>query len=237
MTVGEGSEAECAICHRRFPRAALREGGALNPGVLAEIRAERPDWPEDGLICRDDLTRLRGRFLERLLRGDRDELSDLEREVIDSLKTGTPVATNLEESFVGRRTLGERAADAVANFGGSWGFIGLFTAVLVLWMAVNVRGLFGPFDPYPFILLNLVLSCLAAVQAPIIMMSQRRAEAKDRMRAENDYKVNLQAELEIRHLHDKIDHQIARQWERLLEIQRIQIEMLEEASEAATKTR
>ena len=103
-----------------------------------------------------------------------------------------------------------------------------FCAVLVGWMAANTVAIARAFDPYPFILLNLVLSCVAALQAPIIMMSQRRQEAKDRLRAENDYKVNLKAELEIRHLHEKLDHLLARQWERLAEIQRIQIEMLEE---------
>ena len=112
-------------------------------------------------------------------------------------------------------------------------FILSFCFFLVCWMLLNVTGIvFAVFDPFPFILLNLLLSCIAALQAPIIMMSQRRQEAKDRLRAENDYKVNLKAELEIRHLHDKIDHQLARQWERLVEIQQIQIEMLEEATES-----
>ena len=101
--------------------------------------------------------------------------------------------------------------------------------MLVVWIAVNaLRGMAAAFDPYPFILLNLVLSCIAALQAPIIMMSQRRQEARDRLQAENDYKVNLKAELEIRHLHEKLDHQLQRQWERLAEIQRVQIELLEE---------
>jgi len=101
--------------------------------------------------------------------------------------------------------------------------------VLVAWVAINIVGLMSrPFDPYPFILLNLVLSCLAALQAPIIMMSQGRKEAKDRRRAESDYQVNLKAELEIRQLHEKVDHQLARQWDRLAEMQQIQIEILEE---------
>lgn len=122
-------------------------------------------------------------------------------------------------------------ADRVATFGGSWTFILSFCAVLVLWMVLNVTGiLFKPFDVYPFILLNLALSSLAALQAPIIMMSQRRQEEKDRLRGENDYQVNLKAELEIRQLHEKIDHQLAHQWERLAEMQQIQIEILEERS-------
>jgi uncharacterized membrane protein len=117
----------------------------------------------------------------------------------------------------------------VADFGGSWNFIGLFALVLVVWMAFNVWvASRAVFDPYPFILLNLVLSCVAALQAPIIMMSQKRQEAKDRLRAENDYRVNLKAELEIRNLHEKVDHLITRQWERLAEIQQIQLEIMQD---------
>jgi len=120
-------------------------------------------------------------------------------------------------------------ADIVAEFGGSWRFIISFGVVLVLWMAFNVWAAAREvFDPYPFILLNLVLSCLAAIQAPVIMMSQKRQEAKDRLRSENDYRVNLKAELEIRHLHEKVDHLINRQWERLAEIQQIQLDMMQD---------
>src|SRR5438067_8121985 len=120
-------------------------------------------------------------------------------------------------------------SDRIASFGGSWRFIILFGTVLLVWVVLNGVFLMNHgFDPYPFILLNLILSCLAAVQAPVIMMSQNRAEARDRLRAENDYKVNLKAELEIRHLHEKIDHLLRRQYNRLFEIQQIQIELLEE---------
>jgi uncharacterized membrane protein len=120
-------------------------------------------------------------------------------------------------------------SDQIASFGGSWRFIILFGVVLVLWIILNGFLLLNRgFDPYPFILLNLILSCLAAMQAPIIMMSQNRAELRDRLRSENDYKINLKAELEIRHLHEKIDHLLRRQYNRLFEIQQIQIELLEE---------
>jgi uncharacterized membrane protein len=120
-------------------------------------------------------------------------------------------------------------SDRIASFGGSWRFIILFGAVLLFWIILNAVFLLNRgFDPYPFILLNLILSCLAAIQAPIIMMSQNRAEARDRLRAENDYKVNLKAELEIRTLHEKIDHLLQRQYSRLFEIQQIQIELLEQ---------
>jgi len=139
------------------------------------------------------------------------------------------IAENTEEEFEEHRTLGERLSDGLASFGGSWSFLIAFAAVLLVWMGVNlVQGMERAFDPYPFILLNLVLSCLAAIQAPIIMMSQKRQEAKDRLRSLNDYQVNLKAELEIRHLHEKIDYLISRQWQRLAEIQRMQLEMMHE---------
>ena len=127
-----------------------------------------------------------------------------------------------------RITLGERVADSVAAFGGSWAFIILFAVSLTIYTVINVRLGNKAWDPYPFILLNLLLSCIAAVQAPIIMMSQKRQEAKDRLRSENDYRVNLKAEFEIRHLHEKLDHLINRQWERLAEIQQIQLEIMED---------
>ena len=124
---------------------------------------------------------------------------------------------------------GERLADRIAVFGGSWTFLICFGVFLVLWVAINsLVLLWRPVDPYPFILLNLVLSCLAAIQAPIILMSQNRKEAKDRLRSQHDDQVNLKAELEIRHLHEKVDHLLLHQWERLVQIQEIQLELLAE---------
>jgi uncharacterized membrane protein len=117
----------------------------------------------------------------------------------------------------------------VASFGGSWTFIVVFALVLAAWISINGAALLArPFDPYPFILLNLILSCLAAIQAPIIMMSQNRMEAKDRLRSENDYQVNLKAELEIRHLNEKLDVLLKHQWQKLLEIQQIQMDFMKE---------
>ena len=153
----------------------------------------------------------------------------LEQQVVQSLADHEVLAANIEAEFAGHRTFGERLSDQLAAFGGSWTFIIIFFVVLVVWMAFNVWAVTRDvFDPHPFILLNLVLSCLAAIQAPIIMMSQNRQEAKDRLRSENDYRVNLKAELEIRHLHEKIDHILTRQWERLAEIQQIQLEIMQQ---------
>ncbi len=223
--------APCAICGQTFPRADLRSLATQTRGTRAAVLAERPDLPPDALICAQDLARARRRHLEDLLEAERGALTTLDQAVLDSLQSGMPVVQDTEADFADDRTVGETAADALARFGGSWAFIIGFAVVLMCWMALNVTGaLFGTFDPYPFILLNLVLSSLAAIQAPVIMMSQRRQEEKDRLRGENDYRVNLKAELEIRHLHDKLDQHLARQWERLAAIQRLQIELLEEAS-------
>lgn len=120
-------------------------------------------------------------------------------------------------------------ADRLADFGGSWLFIGIFCGTLAIWIIMNsVVMLMKPFDPYPYIFLNLILSCLAAIQAPVILMSQNRQEARDRIQAEHDYRINLKAELEIRHLHEKIDHLLMNQWQRLMEIQQIQMELMQE---------
>jgi uncharacterized membrane protein len=226
----------CAVCGRPFPLAKLRPLGAMTHGIAAAVLADHPDLPPDALICRDDRALYRRRSLEELLERERGALSALDHEVLDSLQAGLPVVEPPEESWIEERSLGDRAADALARFGGSWTFILSFAAVLVVWVTVNATGLLlGTFDPYPFILLNLALSTVAALQAPVIMMSQGRQEAKDRLRSENDYKVNLKAEIEIRHLHDKFDTQLMRQWERLTAIQMLLMELLEDASRAASE--
>ncbi|MGE3067010.1 MAG: DUF1003 domain-containing protein, partial [Hyphomicrobiaceae bacterium] len=183
--------------------------------------------PPDALEERGQLARYRALYVDDLLREERGELTEIERRVADSLLTHDTLAENVERSYEGKRTVGERISDQLATFGGSWRFIIGFGAALAVWILINLAAA-TTFDPYPFILLNLILSCIAAVQAPIIMMSQRRQEAKDRMRSLNDYQVNLKAELEIRHLHEKIDHLITRQWQRLAEIQQLQLEIMAE---------
>ncbi len=147
-------------------------------------------------------------------------LGKLERRVITSLLSRKPVATNPHEEYQAQATFGERVADRVASFGGSWTFIGLFGLVMGLWIAANSRTS-AAFDPYPFILLNLVLSCLAALQAPVIMMSQNRQTSRDRLDAQNDYRVNVNAEMQIMRLHAKVDELIVERL-RLLELQQEQ---------------
>lgn len=224
-----GHTGQCVVCGRTFPMSRLHKVANFRPHLVDMITAEVPACDGESLVCDDDLAKFRRRYIERLLEEERGELSNLDQKVLDSFEKGSlTVQDSAAVTVEGTPSFGERVADKVATFGGSWTFILSFIGILVVWMGVNAVGLMAqPFDPYPFILLNLVLSCLAALQAPIIMMSQKRQEEKDRLRAENDYMINLRAELEIRQLHEKIDHQMAKQWERLAELQQIQIDLLE----------
>jgi uncharacterized membrane protein len=230
MTVSKQSTRttnRCAICGDVAKESVALV--AIRPSVAQSILADHPALSAGDVICRHHLTEYRTRHVADMLERERGEISDLEKQVVASLANEETISRNIEEAWEDQRTFGERLADDVAEFGGSWKFIVSFAGVLVLWIALNLwAAASAAFDPYPFILLNLVLSCLAAIQAPIIMMSQKRQEAKDRLRSENDYRVNLKAELEIRHLHEKVDHLISRQWERLAEIQQIQLEIMED---------
>lgn len=208
----------------------------LRPALAEYIRNQHPTITSDDYVSRRAMDDLRGRYIAELLKDERGEISSLENEVVESLKTHDTLTENIEDEYDDVRTIGDRVADWVAAFGGSWTFIIGFFVFLGAWMALNVAlGEKEAFDVYPFILLNLILSTLAAFQAPIIMMSQRRQEAKDRLRALNEYKVNLKAELEIRHLHEKVDHLLNRQWERLTEIQQVQIEMMNDQAKATKR--
>ncbi len=223
----------CQICRQLRPASDVMPAGMVRPGVLEIILQEHPDWSPDGHICAKDLNHYRTRYVERILETERGELTHLEDDVVRSLREHELLAANINEEFAEQATLGDRLADRLAAFGGSWTFLSLFGGAMAVWVVVNTVVLvWRPFDPYPFILLNLMLSCLAAVQAPVIMMSQNRQEAKDRLRAEHDYRINLKAELEIRHLHSKLDLLLTHQWQRLLEIQEIQLEVMEHLGQA-----
>ncbi|MBI1227032.1 MAG: DUF1003 domain-containing protein [Bacteroidetes bacterium] len=168
------------------------------------------------------------RYLEKILNTEDEHLKKLHQIVADSMNEENLISENLLNSPNETFNRGQLVADKVASFGGSWTFIISFLVVLFCWITMNVILATKAFDPYPFILLNLVLSCIAAIQAPVIMMSQNRKEEKDRKRAENDYLVNLKAEIEIRNLHQKINLLMEEQFQSLMEIQRYQTEMLEQ---------
>jgi len=221
----------CQICGKTFSRRDLFPAASIREPVVEVIREQHPGWSSEGFICRPDLAVFRTRYIERMVASERGELTALEDEVVKSLREHDVLTSNTEMTFERGLTVGQRLADRMAAFGGSWTFLILFALFMTVWIGANsVALLTHPFDPYPFILLNLILSCLAAVQAPVIMMSQNRQEAKDRARGQHDYQVNLKAELEIRHLHEKMDHLLSRQWERLIEIQQVQVDLLTELS-------
>jgi len=218
----------CFECRATFPVNILTSGELVRPAVAEIIKKRRPDWSAAAMLCPKCLNAFRSEYVEDALEDERGELSRLDLEVIQSLKEQETVTENLNLAFDKDLTPGQYVADRVADFGGSWTFIIVFFAILIAWMALNSMMLMRPFDPYPFILLNLVLSCIAALQAPIIMMSQNRLEARDRLRSEQDYQVNLKAELEIRHLHEKLDVLLKHQWQKLLEVQQIQMDLMKE---------
>ena len=220
---------ECAISGLPNRKRDLVPLDAVRPSLADHIRKDHPGLGGDALISKAQLAKYRMKYVEDLLESEHGEFTELERQVATSIANHDTIAENVEDDFEEERTFGQRLSDHLASFGGSWAFLIAFAAVLFVWIIANLAmGEKRAFDAYPFILLNLVLSCIAAIQAPIIMMSQKRQEAKDRLRALNDYRVNLKAELEIRHLHEKLDHLISRQWQRLAEIQRMQLEIMQE---------
>ena len=228
MTDEPATHCKCAITGRELPRHEAVHLDELRPSLVERIKRDHPDLKPDAVVSRSEVARFRSLYVEEMLRDESGEISELEHRVAASLSGSEMLSRNIEAQFEKERTLGEVLSDRLANFGGSWTFIVSFLTLLGVWMAYNAAQAGAAFDPFPFILLNLMLSCLAALQAPIIMMSQKRQEAKDRLRALNDFEVNLKAELEIRHLHEKIDHLISRQWQRLAEIQQLQLEIMQD---------
>lgn len=219
----------CAVCQRQFDIRSLTPGSALRTQIADLIRAEHPAWVDTDTICQDDLTKFRSRYVQSMLESEKGELTALEDAVVNSLREQQLLSTNVDAQFEREWSKGERLADRMAAFGGSWTFLMAFGMFIAIWIAMNSLALaWHPVDPYPYILLNLMLSCLAAIQAPIIMMSQIRQETKDRQRSLHDYQINLKAELEIRHLHEKMDHLISHQWARMMEIQQMQLDLLAE---------
>jgi len=223
------ADQQCFRCGKLRPYDLLIPSEMLRPALKETIKKHDPSWEPGQMLCVDCLDLLREEYVEDALTEEVGELTQLEQEVIQSMKEQETLTENINVAFEKNVTFGQHIADHVASFGGSWIFIGAFFLVLATWIAINsVSTLLHAFDPFPYILLNLILSCLAAIQAPIIMMSQNRIETRDRLRSENDYQVNLKAELEIRHLHEKLDVLLKHQWQKLLEIQQIQMDFMKE---------
>ena len=201
----------------------------IRAGVFMIIKEHFPDFAPEHFISLEELNLYRRLYLSRLMEQEKGELAKIDEGVMTAIRDNAILSEKIQDEIEPELTLGERMADHIASFGGSWTFILIFFSFLIIWMAINVYVLIEQaFDPFPFILLNLILSCLAAIQAPIIMMSQNRQEAKDRIRSEHDYKIDLKAELEIKILSEKIDHLLVHQNRKLLEIQEVQIDYMED---------
>ncbi|KQS45755.1 MULTISPECIES: DUF1003 domain-containing protein [Flavobacterium] len=216
------------ISGKEFPETEKVTANLVRKSILDFIKLDYPDFEDDKCMSIGELHSFRERYIAEMLLKETGELSEMEQTVLKALNDNTILSDKLDDE-IQEFTLGQKIADKVASFGGSWTFILSFMAFLFLWIAGNVFVLLNKgFDPYPFILLNLILSCIAALQAPIIMMSQNRQEEKDRERAKKDYMINLKSELEIRMLHEKIDHLLLHQEQSLVEIQKIQMDMMED---------
>ncbi len=219
---------KCQICNEFKKPNEMLPADIVRESVVNTIKKKHPKWSPDGFICHHDLNKFRIEHVQDVLEMEKGELSHLESEVLKSLKEHEIFSKNFNVELKKKLKLAEKLTDKMTEFIGSWTFMVIFTMIIIAWVFVNSHLLvFRPFDPYPFILLNLFLSCIAALQGPIILMSHKRQAEKDSLRAEHDYKTDLKAELEIRHLNSKVDQLISHQWQRLLEIQRIQMELME----------
>ena len=221
------------ISGKEFPITEKVAATLVRKPIIDLIKKDHPGFHDQSHLAMSELNHYREKYISGFLVEEMGELSQMEAKVVKALRERTLVSDKLDES---PSTFGQRVADKVASFGGSWTFIISFVCFLLLWISANVFYLANKgFDPYPFILLNLILSCIAALQAPVIMMSQNRQEEKDRERAQNDYMINLKSELEIRMLHEKLDHLILHQEQSLIEIQRVQIDMMNDILERLEK--
>jgi len=208
-------------------------GFEIRTVIFDLIKQDYPGLKPEHFISISELNKYRRLYLTFLIEQEKGELALIDQDVMVAIKNNSILTENIEDNIDNNLTFGQKVADSVASFGGSWFFIISFFCFITLWILINIRLLFiKPYDPYPFILLNLILSCIAAIQAPIIMMSQNRQEQKDRIRAEHDYKINLKAELEIKILSEKIDHLLIHQNKKLLEIQEVQTDYLDDLMKA-----
>ena len=219
---------QSSISHKTYPISDRITAFNLRKSILLFVQKKYPDFDQNSTLSVSELNELREMYISEYMISQLGELTHLEKKVVKSINSRTLLADELqEEDEDPTRDFGQKVADKVASFGGSWTFIISFLVFIFFWISIYIFWInHRSFDPFPFILLNLILSCIAALQAPVIMMSQNRQEDKDRQRAKKDYMINLKSEVEIRTLHEKIDHLIIHQQQDLLELQKIQIEMM-----------
>jgi len=224
------------LSNMEFPISEKVSAKTIRHSILNLIQKENPQFSHESYLSLSELNKYREKAISDYLVKEIGELTELEKTVLTSVTNNNTLTDKIDVDEKQILTTGQRIADKVASFGGSWTFIISFGVFIFIWISTNVFWLVNKgFDPYPFILLNLILSCLAALQAPVIMMSQNRQEEKDRERAKKDYMINLKSELEIRTLHEKIDHFIMDQQQELLELQKVQIDMMNDILKKVVK--
>jgi uncharacterized membrane protein len=208
------------VSNAEFPISEKISAKTIRHSILNLIQKDNPQFSHASYLSLNELNEYRAKYISESLVKDIGELTDSEKIVIDSLTGNATLTNKIDGDDQQLLTIGQKISDKVASIGGSWKFIILFGVFIFIWLSINVIWFANKgFDPYPFILLNLILSCVAAIQAPVIMMSQNRQEEKDRIRGKKDYMINLKSELEIRTLHEKVDHFIFDQQE-LIELQK-----------------
>jgi uncharacterized membrane protein len=219
----------CAVTGNEMRLKKAYSANNLRQQLFDLIVSEHPQVTRQSYLTPEIVNDYREKYIRNLIEEEYGQVDQLQNEVIHAIKHSKILSYKIGNETVETPTFGERIADKIALFGGSWTFILSFFGFILIWIGINIYFLAqSAFDPYPFILLNLILSCLASIQAPIIMMSQNRQEHKDRVRGEHDYMINLKAELEIKLLHEKMDHLIVHQHQRLLEIQELQADYLKD---------
>ncbi len=224
------------LSKKEFPISDKISGKSVNQSIFSLIQKDYPQFTTENYLSVSELNDYRKKYIESFFSKKMGKLTTQEKIVLESLENKTTITDKLDSNDKQALTVGQRIADHVATFGGSWTFIISFGMFLLIWILINIYWLVNKgFDPYPFILLNLILSTLAAIQAPVIMMSQNRQEDKDRDRSKKDYMVNLKAELEIKILHEKVDHLIIHEQQESVEIHKVQVKMLNDILERITQ--
>lgn len=206
----------------------------LPDNLLKLIQSHYPGIQPTDFISIDEVQPFRRKLLEKIIEEEIKEMSRIDEIISNTVKKEEKISRDIDKEFDTQLSYGERLSDSIASFGGSWRFIILFGIILFVWIIINLL-VAKPLDPFPFILLNLILSTIAALQAPVIMMSQNRQETKDRLRSRHDYMVNLKAEIEISSLNEKLDRLLKERWTRLLEVQQIQFELMQETLDKIAK--
>ena len=213
----------CQICEKEKKIAEVVDISEVRKSTTENIKKQYPKLNSSGYICTSCLNSYRRDHIINSLQSEKDVLTGLDQQVINKSKDEKTLVTEIYKEIDEKSTKGDKVADKAAEFGGSWGFILIFSVILIGWIIVNI----APYKPYPFAILNLVLSCLTALQAPLIMMSQNRQAAKDRKRGEYEYQINSKAELEIQNVNEKLNYLSDRLVD-LMETQQIQTEMIQE---------